>query len=157
MAAVAVLVVIAIAGIVLTGLRGRAPSGAGAIDPDTTRGGAPGLTPPVPIPPGEAEAGPNQLVFAPKSSLLSLPAIAKLERIAKAAKAETRSVLIALKIEIRGDRDEQSELANKRVSAVRQVLEENGIPTGAISWTIAEMPKGLVTVPELNRADLILK
>jgi hypothetical protein len=157
MAAVAVLVVIAIAGIVLTGLRGRAPSGAGALDPDTTRGGAPGLTPPVPIPPGEAEAGPNQLVFAPRSSLLSLPAIAKLERIAKAAKAETRSVLIALKIEIRGDRDEQSELANKRVSAVRQVLEENGIPTGAISWTIAEMPKGLVTVPELNRADLILK
>ncbi len=157
MAAVAVLVVIAIGGIVLAGLRGRGapvdvPAGA-----DATQAGAPAMTATASAVAAEAEAGPNQVVFAPASDQLSGPAATKLMRIAQTAHKESRTVVIASKIEARADRLEQMELAKKRALTVRQVLEANGVPLGTMRIEIAELPTGLVSVREANRIDLALR
>ena len=157
MAAVAVLVVIAIAGIVLAGLRGRPLSGGSETVADPTHQDAAPPTPAPPELPGEAGSGPNQIVFAPVSDGLSAPAKAKVQRVAETAKTESRTVVIAAKIEDRGDRDEQMELAKKRASAVRQLLEASGMSTRAIRIEIAQMPRGLVTVREANRIELALR
>lgn len=157
MVAVAVLVVIAIAGIVLASLRGRGTPADTPAGADATQTAASAMTTNSVAAAAEAAVGPNQVVFAPLSDRLSEPASAKLLRIAATAHKESRTVVIASKIEARPDRADQMELAKKRAFAVRQVLEANGVPLGTMRIEIAELPTGLVTASEANRVDLALR
>ena len=152
-AAVAVLVVIAIAGIVLAGLRGRgAPAGTPA-DADATQSAASVMTGHDPAAAVEAALGPNQVSFAPDSDQLSEAAKVKLIRFAESARKAKREVIIASTVEAGVDK-RRMELAQKRAFAVRGVLEANGLALGTMQIKIAEVAFGLVTANEANRVDL---
>jgi len=155
MAAVALLVVVAIAGIVLGTMRGK-----GITTPptasDSTSAPDPAMTEAQPAA-AEAAAKPNQIVFAPGSDHLSEAASAKLVKIAETVKKSATGVTIATRIESRPDRTDQMDLARKRVSAVRQGLEAAGIPLGRIRMDIAEVPRGGVAPAEANWVEVGLR
>ena len=160
MVAVAVLVVIAIAGIVLASLRGQSASGDAATAADATQATAAAMTAAASgaaAAEAAAGAGADQIVFAPLSAQLSEAGVAKLARVAEAARKENRTVVIASKIEARADRVEQMELAKKRAFAVRLALEAKGVQLGTMRIEIGEMPTGLVTAGEANRVDVALR
>jgi hypothetical protein len=46
------------------------------------------------------------------------------------------------------------DLARKRTLAVRQVLEQNGVPLGMMRVEISELPRGLVSAAEANRVEV---
>jgi outer membrane protein OmpA-like peptidoglycan-associated protein len=156
MVAVAVLVVIAIAGIVLATLRQRgAPAAETPAVADATQAAASAMTAAASAAvAAEAEAGPNQVVFAPDSDELSEPATAKLLRLADAAKKAKRPLVIAGKVEARPDRNQRMELAKRRAFAVRGVLETNGVPLSSMQIQIAEVPLGLVSANDANRIEV---
>jgi outer membrane protein OmpA-like peptidoglycan-associated protein len=156
-AAVAVLVVIAIAGIVLAGLRGRGAPADGRAGADATQAAAPAMTAAVSSGIGAADAGPNQIVFPAASDQLSEAASTKLVKFAESLKKDNRLVVIATKIEARQDRNEQMELAKKRAYAVRQVLEGRGIALATMRIEITELPKGLVTARDGNLVEVVLR
>jgi outer membrane protein OmpA-like peptidoglycan-associated protein len=157
MVAVAVLIVIAIAGIVLAGLRSRGGSPETAGPSDATQQDAPPLTAAASAAEAEDEAAPNLVVFASASHQLSGKASTKLVHLAETAKKEHRSVVIATRIEARSDRAEQRELAKERAVAVRQVLEANGVSLGTMRIEISELPTGLVPPRDANRVELTLR
>src|SRR3982751_807054 len=158
MVAVAVLIVIAIAGIVLAGLRSRAPaSGAAAGSESTPERGAPLTSAAASASPEEVAAGPNQIIFASSSDQISEPAEDKLVRLARAAKKENRGVTIASRIEAGSDRTVKVDLATKRLNAVRQVLQNNGVQLGRMRIQISELPLGSVPAAEANRVEVVLQ
>ncbi len=155
MAAVAVLIVIAIAGIVLASLRGRTgepevatvdstPAGASA----TTGGGSAAKV---------DDGGPNEVVFAPTSDQLSPAALTKLAGLAAIAKKESKTVAVAAKLEAGGDRDAQRELAKKRAYNVRAALEQRGIPLGMMRLEVTALPAGLAPPAARQRVEVILR
>lgn len=153
--AVAVLVVIAIAGFVLAGLRSRTAAEAQSAGPDSTQPGAEPLTgTPAATSAREDTGPPNQIVFAAASDRLSEASATKVLRLADQAKKGHHAVAIVAKIEASGSVAEQMELARKRTLAVRQVLEQNGIPLGMMRVEISELPRGLVSAAEANRVEV---
>jgi outer membrane protein OmpA-like peptidoglycan-associated protein len=154
--AVALLVVIAIAGIVLATLRGRGTPADTPVAADATQAASAAMTAAAEASAvaAEAEAGPNQVVFAPGSVELSDPATAKLQRIADAARKDKRDLVILAKVEARPDSAQQRVLAQNRTSAVRGVLETNGVPLGKMQIRIAEEALGLVSAKEANSVEV---
>ena len=160
MVAVAVLVVIAVAGIVLAGLHRPSPSETSGSD--ATQEGGSSLTAAAAaaaasVAAQEAAAGPNQIVFAPASDQLSDAAASKVLRLAERARKEHRAVAIVSKVEPRPGRADEMDLARKRSMAVRRVLEANGIPLGSTRIEISRLPTGLVSVPDVNWVELALR
>jgi outer membrane protein OmpA-like peptidoglycan-associated protein len=154
--AVAVLIVIAVAGFVLAGLRSRGPAAGQSQAPDATQEGAAALTDAATAAASSAEDGvaANQIVFVPASAQLTDTGATKVLQLAEKAKKEHHAVAIVAKIEARADRLEQMDLARKRTLAIRQVLESNGIPLGTMRVEIAELPSGLVSAAEANRVEV---
>ncbi len=153
--AVAVLVVIAIAGFVLAGLRSRTAVVAGSAGPGSTQPGADSLTgTPAAASAPEDTGPPNQIVFAAASDRLSDAAATKVLRLADQAKKEHHAVAIVAKIDAGSNVAEQMELARRRTLAVRQVLEQNGVPLGMMRVEISELPRGLVSAAEANRVEV---
>jgi outer membrane protein OmpA-like peptidoglycan-associated protein len=155
MAAVAVLIVIAIAGIVLASMRGRtaSPEGTG---PQSTQAGA--SAPTGTSSAGVAdEGGPNEVFFAPGSDQLSPAAAAKLTLLASTAKKEGRSVVVATKTEANADRVKNMELAKKRAYNVRGVLTTGGVSLSVMKIEISELPVGLVPPSLANRVEVALR
>ena len=153
--AVAVLVVIAIAGIVLATLRGRGAPADTPVAADATQPAASAMTAAAAsAAAAEVEAGPNQVVFAPGSIELSDPATAKLQRIADAARKDKRDLVILAKVEARPDGAQQRVIAQNRTSAVRGVLETSGVPLGKMQIRIAEEALGLVSAKEANSVEV---
>ncbi len=158
MVAVAVLVVIAIAGIVLATLRQRGapaaetPAVADATQPASSPMTAAAMSASAAA--AETEAGPNQVVFAPGSVEISEPATTKLLRIADTARKDKRELVITAKVEARPDRAQQRELAQNRTFAVRGVLETNGVPLAKMQIRIAEEALGLVSAKDANRIEV---
>lgn len=155
MAAVALLVVVAIAGIVLGTMRGKEAPTAPAATGSTPAPDAPMTAAPASA--AEAAARPNQIVFAPGSAQVSEASTAKLAALAETAKKSSTGVTIASRIEARADRADQMELAKKRAYNVRQALEAGGIPLSRMQIDIAEMPTGLVNAAEANGVDVLLR
>lgn len=156
MLAVAVLVVIAVAGIVLATLR-RDPSVDAPVAADSTRPASAPMTAAATAASAtaaEAEAAPNQVVFTAGSDQVSDAATVKLVRIAATAVKDKRELVIAGKIEARPDRNQRMELARNRAFAVRAVLEANGVPMTRMQIQIAELPLGLVSVNDANRVEV---
>jgi len=155
--AVAVLVVIAIAGIVLGVARDRKASPvattalSGTQPPSSApTAGASGAT-------AATDEAPNQIVFEAASDTLSAKATDQIARLAEAAKKESRTVSITAKMETGSDRAERMELAKKRASAVRQKLQDNGISLGVLRVEISEYPVGLVPAREADRIVVNLR
>ncbi len=160
--AVAVLVVIAIAGIVLASLRGRGSPAETPVAADATRPAASAMTaPPALATPAEesaeADAGPNKVVFAPGSAEVSEAAKTKLLRIAEGASKGKRAVMITAKVETGADSPKRMELARNRASAVRSVLEANQVPLGRMQIQIAEEALGVVSAKDANRVEVTLQ
>ncbi|MEO8311431.1 MAG: OmpA family protein [Caldimonas sp.] len=161
--AVAVLVVIAIAGIVLASLRGRGSPAETPVAVDATQPAASAMTaaPPALATPAEesaeADAGPNKVAFAPGSAEVSEAAKTKLMRIAEGASKGKRAVKIAATVETGADGPKRMELARNRASAVRSVLEANQVPLGRMQIQIAEEALGSVTAKDANRIEVTLK
>ena len=151
---VAVLIVIAVAGVVLTGLRSRNS----AADPDgTPESGAP-LTGSAAssASAGDDGGGPSAVIFPPGSSRLSAGAVAKLQQLAETARKDHRTVVISTRIE-RSGAAEQMDLARKRTIAVRQVFETNGIALRAMQMEIAQSPPGAIAPSTIHRVEIALR
>ena len=162
--AVAVLVVIAIAGIVLATLRGRGPSVDTPVAADSTQGAASSPTggganaaATAAAVAGEAEAGPNQVAFAPGSDALSEPATTKLMKLADTAVKQKRAVTITAKFEAsRPDQQKLQELAMTRAAAVRSLLEQNRVQLTRMTTKTVSRAYGEASASELNRVDVEL-
>ena len=162
--AVAVLVVIAIAGIVLATLRGRGPSVDTPVAADSTQGAASSPTAgganaaaTAGAVAAEAEAGPNQVAFAPGSDALSEPATTKLAKLADAAVKQKRAVTITAKFEAsRPDQQKLQALAMTRAAAVRSVLEQNKVQLTRMTTKTVSRAYGEASASELNRVDVEL-
>ncbi len=158
-ALVAVLIVVAIAGIVLAGLRGRTSASGPASPSSPTQQGADGTTTTLPPPPVAAEAGasPNQVAFASASDTLTPVSLKKIADVALVAKKESHSVVIAARLEAGSEREQRMEMAKKRADAVRKALQAAGVSVNVIKMQISEYPPGLVSALDADRIELSMK
>jgi outer membrane protein OmpA-like peptidoglycan-associated protein len=155
--AVALLIVIAIAGFVLAGLRSRSPVGEQPVADATQQGAVPptgAATTAASAP--EDTLPPDQIAFAPASDQLSDVAATKVLRLADEAKNGQPTVAMAARIEGRPDRAEQMDFARRRTLVVRQVLEQNGIAPGMMRVEITESPVGLVPPAQADGVEVAL-
>lgn len=160
-ALVAVLIVVAIAGIVLAGLRGRS-AGTGLASTSAsgpTRQPVEGTTTVVAPPAVEAEAGagPNLLAYAKASDTLTPASLKKIADIALAAKKEGHNVVVTARLEAGDDREQRMETAKKRVDGVRRALQAAGVSINVIKIQVSELPAGLVRAPDSERVELAMK
>ncbi len=148
-AAVALLVVIAIAGIVLASLRSRGTPADGAASADATQAAASAMTAESAAVAAEAAVGPNQVVFAPGSEEISEPGTVKLIRFAEQDRKVKRGMVVIVgKVEAGSGK---MELAQKRAFAVRSVLQAHGLTLGNMQIKVEEAPLGTVSAAEANR------
>ena len=157
-AVVAVLIVVAIAGIVLAGLRGR-PTGPGPVAALSSPTQQPGSAPTTAAPAIAAEvgAGPNQLAFASDTDTLSPTSLKKIVDTANSATKGSHTVIISAKLEGGNERELRMELAKKRADAVRRALQAAGMPVSALQVKISELPPGLVPKVDADRLELSMK
>jgi len=151
MAVVAVLIVIAIAGIVLASLRRAGPAEV-ATGTDSTPASAAAPTAAAPA----DDSPPGELVFAPGSDQLSPAVQAKVARLAERAKKEGRTVVVKTKLEANAQRAKSMDLARARTQNVRGALTSGGVSLGVMKIEITELPAGLVTpkMAQLVEVDL---
>ena len=160
--AVAVLVVIAIAGIVLATLRGRGTPADTTVAADPTQPAAAPMTADsasaaAAAAAADAAAGPNQVAFAPGSFELSEPATTKLLKLADTAVKRKRTVIITAKFEAsRPDQANLQALAMKRATAVRSVFEQNKVQLTRMTTKTESSPLGQASASELNRVNVEL-
>ena len=115
MAAVVVLIVIAIAGIVLASKRRAGPADV-AGGTDSTQASAPAPTAAA----AADDSPPGELVFAPGSDQLSPAVAAKVALLAERAKKEGRTVVVKTKLEANAQRVQSMDLAKRRAFNVSQ-------------------------------------
>ena len=160
--AVAVLVVIAIAGIVLATLRPRGTPADAQVAADPTQTASSPMTAEAASAAAaavaaDAEAGPNQIAFAPGSVELSEPATTKLMKLADTAVKMKRTVTITAKFEVSGpDQAKLEALARTRAAAVRSVLEQNKVQLTRMTTKTVSKALGEAQASELNRVDVDL-
>ena len=155
MIAVAVLMVIAIAGIVLASLQ-RGPPTDEAVAADETHAASAAMTSAsTPAAAAEVEGLPNQVVFAADSAQLSSAATAKLQGLAEKARAGKLLLTIVGRFEVRGEGNEQRrQLTRSRTIAVRGALEANGVPLKRMETRIEETAFGPAAAKDANRIEV---
>jgi outer membrane protein OmpA-like peptidoglycan-associated protein len=155
--AVAVLIVIAIAGFVLAGLRSRAPAPDQATPADATPETAVPLTVATrAAPSGLAQPAdlPNQIVFAAKSASLSEDQAAKVRKLATTAQTQRHSIGILSKAE---PETQFVDLARQRTQVVRQTLEQSGVPLGRMTIEISTLPHGVISAADADRVEVVMR
>jgi outer membrane protein OmpA-like peptidoglycan-associated protein len=155
--AVAVLIVVAIAGIVLAGR--KAPAA-----PEATASTAPGTTTapasPASTPQGAAaptEPLPQDVVFAAGSDKLPAGANEPLARFADAARSSASSIRLSARYLTGANKEKDFELAKARTGAIRHALQANGVTGNKMQVELIEMPAGTLTPDAGNRVDLTLR
>jgi outer membrane protein OmpA-like peptidoglycan-associated protein len=152
---VAVLVLIAIAGIVLAALQRGPPAEGPAAGDETHAASAPMTGASMSAAASEAEGRPNQVVFAADSTQLSSAATAKLQAMAETARTDKRPLTIVGRFEVRGEGKEQRrQLTRNRAIAVRGVLEAGGVPLSRIETRIEETALAPAAAKEANRIEV---
>jgi outer membrane protein OmpA-like peptidoglycan-associated protein len=155
MVAVAVLIVIAIAGIVLASLRRAGPADV-ATSPDSTQASAPALTGAAPT--ATAEDGkPNEVIFDATSDQLSAGAQAKMSVLAAKAKKDARTVVVKAQIEANAQRVQSMDLAKRRAFNVRTALTNGGVSLGMMRIEVTELPNGLLPPSAAHRVEVDLR
>lgn len=152
MAAVAVLIVIAIAGIVLASLRRAPAADAGAVT-DSTQASA---SAPTAVAPAN-DGAPNEVIFAAASDQLTPAAQAKLALFAEQAKKDGRPVVVATQIEANAQRDENMDLAKRRAYNVRSALVTGGVAVGALRIEVAQLPVGGLPAAAAQRVEVHIR
>lgn len=153
--AVAVLIFVAIAGIVLAGRRAPSPEAA-AVAPSAL---------PAPAVAGSTPAGasaptdevPRMLVFEPGSDKLPRGSADAVARFADAARASASSVRLTARFLTGDNKARDFELAKARTGAIRHALEADGITSGKVQIEMIEMPVGGMAAGAENRIDLTLR
>ena len=158
--AVAVLIVVAIAGIVIAGR--KAPAA-----PETTAATAPttAATTATPAPPAstpQAAASPTDplpkdVVFAAGSDKLPVGSNEPLARFADAARTSASSVRLSARFLTGKNKERDMELAKARTGSIRHALQANGVGAGKMQVELIEMPDGSLTPDAANRVDLTLR
>jgi outer membrane protein OmpA-like peptidoglycan-associated protein len=152
MAAVAVLILIAIAGIVLASMRRAPPADVGAVT-DSTQTGAPAPTAAAPA----HDGAPNEVIFAAASDQLTPAAQAKLALFAEQAKKDGRPVVVATQIEANDQRAANMDLAKRRAHNVRSALVTGGVSVAVLRIEVAELPTGGVPAAAAQRVEVHIR
>jgi outer membrane protein OmpA-like peptidoglycan-associated protein len=156
--AVAILIVIAVAGFVLAGLRAgtASPEQAAAADATQEPAAQPtGAVAPVAAAAASAEEAavpPNMVAFAPSSTKLSDKELAKVRTMAETAKTKSRAVEIISTVE-----ESQFGLAQQRATVIRQTLVDGGVPLARMSIKISRVPQGAISATDANRLLIVLQ
>ena len=153
--AVAVLIVIAIGGFVLAGLKAGKSAPEQAVAADSTQEPAVAPTTGAALPDAAASAEATELpshivAFAPSAANLSEKELAKVRTMAETAKKKNRAIEIVSTVE-----ESQFGLAQQRVSLVRQTLVDNGVPLTRMSTQVSKVAHGAAT--EANFVAMNLK
>lgn len=148
-AAVVLLIVVAIAGIVLAG-RHRP-----AAQPVTAALPVPAPTTPLtPVQP--TVPGPDEVIFDTASSKLPAHAGDTLAKYADGARTASSMVRVSARYLTGENRTRDQDLAKARTAAVRHALEADGIKAERMQVELVEMPAGTLTERARNRVDLSL-
>ena len=150
-AAVVLLIVVAIAGIMLAGRHQRPAPGTAAALPDvpaTKTTLQPGPEPTV--------AGPNEVLFTPGSG--KLPAEAT-DSVAKFAEGARTGGLVRLTARVLtgANKERDLELAKTRTATVRHALEANGVKPEQMQIEMVEMPAGTLSPRNAGRVEMSLR
>ena len=158
--AVAVLIVVAIAGIVIAGRKAPAP-------PETATAAAPTTsattaTPASPASTPQAAASPTDelpkdVVFAAGSDKLPAGSNEPLARFSDAARSSASSVRLSARFLTGANKEKGFELAKARTGSIRHALQANGVNGGKMQVELIEMPDGSLTPEAANRVDLTLR
>jgi outer membrane protein OmpA-like peptidoglycan-associated protein len=146
--AVALLIVVAIAGIVLAGRHAPAPDTPGAAGGSVT-------TPQVVTAP--TAANPNEVVFAAGSAKLPATAAESITKFAESARAGGNGVRMSARFLTGENKARDLELAKGRTTAVREKLQAAGVAPEKMQIELVEMPAGSLTEANSNRVDLTLR
>ncbi|MEP6739084.1 MAG: hypothetical protein ABJA61_01810 [Caldimonas sp.] len=150
--AVALLLVIAIAGIVLA--RRDAPQqGTAAAVPDA----APASTPLGASAPTAAASSPNEVVFAPLSDKLPAHSNDVLSRFSETARGGTGTVRLTARFLTGENKARDLELAKARTTAIRHAIIANGVKADGMQVELIEMPAGSLNGTDGNRVDMTLR
>ena len=154
--AVVVLIVIAIAGFVIAGLRAGKSGPDQAAAPDATQ--QPAAAPTAVVQPAQAPASAavravpaNIVVFAPASASVRVMELAKVRTMADTARKKNHTVQIVSTVE-----PAQFPLAQQRAALVRQTLEQGGIPLARMSIKVSTVPQGAVSAAHANSVEIVL-
>ena len=151
-AAVVLLIVIAIAGIVLAGRHTVAPvPGTAAAVPDapvvtTPRAGA------APTP-----AAANEVMFAAGSDKVPAEANDKIAKFSEGARGVGGMVRVTARYLTGANKARDAELAKSRTAAVRHALEADGVKAESLQVELVEMPAGALSERDANRVELSLR
>jgi hypothetical protein len=149
-AAVALLIVIAVAGIVLAG-RYTTPAASGA---------APAAAPPVASTQPEVAgptSGPNEVVFSPGSDKLPLQSSESIARFSEGARNVGGMVRMTARYLTGANKAKDLELAKARTAAVRHALQANGVKAESMQVELVEMPAGGLNDKDANRVEMALR
>lgn len=149
-AAVVLLILIAIAGIVLAGRYGTAAPGAAT----------PAATAPTASTPPEVSgptSGPNEVVFAPGSDKLPTQSSESIARFSEGARGVGGMVRMSARYLTGANKARDLELAKARTAAVRHALQANGVKAEQMQVELVEMPAGAMSDKDASRVELALR
>lgn len=149
-AAVALLIVIAIAGIVLAGRYGTPAPGAAT----------PAATAPTASTQPEASgptSGPNEVVFAPGSDKLPTQSSESIARFSEGARGVGGMVRMTARYLTGANKAKDLELAKARTAAVRHALQSNGVKAEQMQVELVEMPAGALSAKDADRVEMALR
>ena len=149
-AAVVLLIVVAIAGIVLAGRHTAKPAlGTAAALPDAPRASAPVASGPT--------SGANEVVFATGSDKMPAQAGDSVARFAEGARSVGGTVRLSGRYLTGENKARDLELTKARTAAVRHALESNGVKAEQMQVELIEMPAGSLTPKDAERVELSLR
>jgi len=146
--AVAVLLTIAVGGIVVSVWRARSQGG------DAVATEAQAASPASRPRPKHHPGDPYHIVFAGNSDQLSPDAVDQISEMAESAKSSTAAIVLSGKVETTADRAARMALVKKRIYAVTRALISNGIEPGRLRVEVAEYPVGRIRPEEADVVQL---
>ena len=150
-AAVILLIVVAIAGIVLAGRRTAAPiQGTAAAVPVAPLASTPLV-----------EAAPtaslNEVVFAAGSDKLPAQSSESIAKFSEAARGVGGQIRLSARFLTGTNKARDLDLAKSRTAAVRHALQANGVKAESMQVEMVEMPAGALTEKDANRVELSMR
>jgi outer membrane protein OmpA-like peptidoglycan-associated protein len=153
--AVAVLIVVAIAGIVLAGRKAPAEGTVATAPGVPTAPASSASTPQAAASP--TDPLPKEVVFAPGSDKLPPGSNEGLARFAEAVRGGASSARLSARFLTGENKARDMELAKARTGAIRHALQANGLASGKMDVELIEMPAGGLTDAAANRVELLLR
>lgn len=150
--AVAVLLAIAVGGIVVSVWRSRSQGGGGGGDAVATEA-QPASAARVARPPHHP-GDPYMIAFAADSDQLSADAADQVVEMAESAKDAKNAIVLSGKIEMTADHAARMALVKKRINAISRVLMAQGIAPGRLRIEVAEYPVGRIRPGEADSVEM---